>query len=1062
MSDVMRPIPFENLLNWIVGEFRQTRSIFSLPEKKFFNKNNASGVRLFNEFLESPLGPAAGPHTQLAQNIVAAYLSGGRFFELKTVQKLDRLKIDKPCIDARDEGYNVEWSQELRLNQSFDEYVKAWFILHFLRDVFELSSASERAFIFNMSIGYDLAGIKTPRMDRFINELIDASSSETFNRYHQAIRNWIRQKEFSEWLENTVGKNSAHITERLASTFEAISPKISSSVTVSTMHGCPPDEIESICKYLIEEKHLHTYVKLNPTLLGYETVRTLLNDLGYRYIELDPAAFEHDLQYKDAVPMLTRLRRFASERGLHFGIKLSNTLGMKNALNRLPGQEMYMSGRALFPLTINLAYRLAQEFDGQLEISYSGGASVHNVTDILQTGIFPVTMVTELLKPGGYARLLQMAQKVEAEPWAEWLSGQAIDLSSLKTLAEKALKDPYYRKEYREIESIKIDAALPQFDCYVSPCREVCPIHQDVSEYIRLVEEGRYLDAFKVIIETNPLPHITGYICDHQCMDHCTRWDYESPVYIREMKKVAAENAWQEFITRYGNSLKPKRTNGIRVAVVGAGPSGLSAAYFLARAGFEVTVLEKSDCAGGVVQNVIPDFRLPQHAIDRDVEFVERHGVEFRFGMNEDFSLEVLKRQGFKYIFLGIGAAKSRQLPLEKGSEQVVDALDFLKKFRQKAALPLGERVAVIGGGNSAMDAARAALRKDGVKEVFIVYRRTKEFMPADREEFDEALKEGVVFKELLLPLAFEKGTLKCQKMALGARDADGRRSVHPVEGAFETLKIDSVISAIGEQVDARFLQANGVRVENGKVRANPATNETSVPNVFVGGDALRGPSTVVESIADGKKAAEAILRKEGLQPRSAMGLDSLFDQPRRLQDIRLKKGLILPFQAQDAGKEAFRCLGCNLICDKCVEVCPNRANVAIAFPSGSGFKGVAQILHIDGLCNECGNCETFCPYLGAPYKDKITLFWSEEDFESSDNSGFLLVSQRELLKFKVRFKEKTGYVHLNADGEMVQADWENENEAFLQLTTLMKEVVQHHAYLFLGSGERSDAQMGE
>ncbi|NOX87676.1 MAG: putative selenate reductase subunit YgfK [Calditrichaeota bacterium] len=1049
MSDIMRPIPFENLLNRILKEFTRTRKIFGLPFEKFFFKKNDIGIKIFGDFLETPLGPAAGPHTQLAQNIVVSYLAGGRFFELKTVQKLDRLKIDKPCIEAEDEGYNVEWSQELTLEQSYREYVKAWFLISFLKELFGFSRTEERGFIFNMSVGYDLEGIKTPGMERFINELIDASSTELFSEYQKILMKKLDQREFNDLITGIAGNSRRQTTDRIKSAIENISPNISSSVTVSTMHGCPPDEIEAICRYLIGEKGLHTYVKLNPTLLGFEKVRSTLDRLGYKYIELDRKAFDHDLQYSDAVPMIRRLQEFAASRGKQFGIKLSNTLGMKNVRKRLPGEEMYMSGRALFPLTVALACELGKEFDGRLQVSYSGGASHHNVERILKTGIYPVTMVTDLLKPGGYARLLQMTEKVEALQWTDWLKGERLNIKNLENLVKEAQNDPYYRKERREIDSIKLRSRLPRFDCYVSPCREICPIHQDVSEYIRLVKEERYLEAFKVIVETNPLPHITGYICDHKCMDHCTRWDYESPVYIREMKKVAAEKAYSEFMKKYGRQLVPP-SNGIEAAVIGAGPAGLSAAYFLAKAGFKVTVFEKNERAGGVVQNVIPDFRLPQYAIDRDVEFIRSHGVQFRFGVKEDFSIEALKNEGFKYIFLAIGAGKSRKLRLKKGNESVIDALDFLRDFNSKNEIKLGERVAVTGGGNSAMDAARAALRVKGVKEVTIIYRRTKEFMPADREEFDAAVAEGVVFRELLLPVEFESGQLKCQKMILGERDEDGRRKALPLEGEFEVFQIDSLISAIGEQVEDRHLIRNGIRPDhNQKIVVNDETNETCAENVFIGGDALRGPSTVVESVADGKKAAEAIMKKENLSPGFGLDFNEMFDPAQRIADINRRKGMILPFQKDDPLKEAARCLECNLICDKCVEVCPNRANVAIAVPSKNGdFKDMFQILHIDSMCNECGNCETFCPYRGAPYKDKITLFRNEEDFENSSNEGFCLLSDKDNLKFKVRYSSKTGHVFLNENGAVLKSDWEEDDQSFKRILQMMVEIIKNHDYL--------------
>ena len=442
MSDIMRPIPFESMLNWIIDEFLQNQTIFSYPEQKFFIKKTQSSTQLFGENLETPLGPAAGPHTQMAQNIIVAYLSGGRFFELKTVQKLDKLNIPRPCIEAQDEGYNVEWSQELLLEQSFDEYLKAWFILHLLQAIFTGKLPDQRQFIFNMSVGYDLAGIKTPRMDKFINNLIDASQHASFSKYKTLLLTYLKKNSIQQKLRQM------HKSTGMDEIIEAVNnipPDISTSVTVSTMHGCPPDEIEAICNYLLKEKHMHTYVKLNPTLLGFERVNRMLQDLGYRYVQLDQAAFEHDLQYADAVPMLRRLQETAAKEERVFGVKLSNTLGMKNSLKHLPGDEMYMSGRALFPLTISLAAKLAAEFGGQINISYSGGASAHNVLAILKTGIAPVTMVTDLLKPGGYARLQQMAERVDAQPWPDWLQ-QNIDVNALQNLAESCLNDPYYQK----------------------------------------------------------------------------------------------------------------------------------------------------------------------------------------------------------------------------------------------------------------------------------------------------------------------------------------------------------------------------------------------------------------------------------------------------------------------------------------------------------------------------------------------------------------------------------------------------------------------------------------
>jgi putative selenate reductase len=1013
MSDKMYPLSFQNLLNWIFQEFETERTIFGIPATHFYFKKNKNQLKIFGEYLDTPLGPAAGPHTQLAQNIISAYLVGGRFMELKTVQILDQLEIDKPCIDTRDEGYNVEWSQELTLDESFEEYLKAWFILHLIEERFRSSPNVNHGFIFNMSIGYSLDGIKTEQMNRFINQMKDASKHFLFDKYRQLLKNQSTINKLTTFLNRLKLTKKQTIDQSLSviERIQKISPKISNSVTLSTMHGCPPAEIEAICEYLIAEKDLNTYVKLNPTLLGFETVQEILTSLGYYYIKLDRSSFIHDLQYHDVVSMIKRLQNFAKNYNKVFGVKLSNTLGMKNIKKNLKGDYVYMSGRALFPLTIHLAYRLTKEFNGNIAISHSGGASAYNIKEIYGTGIYPITVVTELLKPGGYSRMLQMVQNIDSPNSVSKNKTGKINLKKLEALANNSLKKVYYKKEYREIESIKVSRQLPQYDCYIAPCEVACPIHQDVSEYIHLIEKGKYTEALKVILNKNPLPYITGYICDHQCMFHCTRWDYDMPVLIRDLKRFAAERGYNHCLKNIKkvNSIK---LNPPKVAIIGAGPAGLSAAYFLAKSGMDVTVFNKSNKAGGTVQNIIPKFRLPQSAIKKDIKLISAYGVKFEMGVNEFFSLTALKKEGFKYIFIGIGAGKSNKLNLPGNGKRIINAIDFLWDFHVKKVIDLGKNVAVIGGGNSAMDGARAALRCDGVKKVYIIYRRTKEFMPADKEEFYAAINDGVEFKELLLPIEYKDSKLNCQKMMLDKLDSDGRRRVVPKENEFKKFEIDTVISAIGEHVDREILLKNSIKFDkNNRVKINPETNETSIENVYIGGDALRGPSTVVEAIADGKKVAEIIIRKESQQGFLLIDDNKTQNVSKLESDIISRKYNLQFVENKDERKEASRCLLCNLICNKCVDVCPNRANVAVKIDNQYGYyKDKYQILHIDGMCNECGNCETFCPCSGSPYKDKITLFWSEKELLNSIQNGFYLKDKKnEFLTFLIRYFSEIG-----------------------------------------------------
>ncbi len=1041
MSDKMQPLPFKNLLNWIISEFVNHRTIFGIPSEKYYAAKINASERIFGEILETPFGPAAGPHTQMTQNIISAYLVGGRFFELKTVQKLDNLKFEKPCIDAQDEGYNVEWSQELSLDESYDEYLKAWILLHFVKELFQLSQ-SERGFVFNMSVGYDLDGIKTERMNRFIEELKDASKNKFFALYKAQLIEYLSDNLTVNLLE----KNFFLDQDRMGTLnqkIKSISPHISNSVTLSTMHGCPPEEIEAIAKYLIQEKNLNTYVKLNPTLLGFDFVHKTLHKLGYKYISLVKSSFDHDLQYKDAIPMVNRLRAFAAANNKVFGIKLSNTLGVKNTLKTLPGEDMYMSGRSIFPLTINLANKLATEFNGEINISYSGGATNHNIQEILQTGISPITFVTDLLKPGGYLRLAQITETAEKN-YLKNKRGNKINLAVLKTVAEESLSERNYSKEKREINSIKIPKALPVFDCFIAPCQEACPIHQDVASYIRLVEKKRYDEAYELIVSKNPLPHITGYICDHQCMYHCTRWDYDDPVLIRDLKKEAAENGYKSYLKKFKTDFLENRNN-IKIAVIGAGPSGLSAAYFLAKAWFDVTIFEREMNAGGIVKNVLPKFRLPEEAIEKDIEFIEKHGVKFIFGIDPNFSVEKLKREGYKYIYIAIGAEASNKIQLEGDNENIFGAIEFLKDYNDEQIFMLGKSVAVVGGGNSAMDSARSAKRYEGVDKVYLLYRRTKEQMPADKEEFHSALKDGVEFKELLLPVKFLDGVLTCQKMKLGDVGQDGRKNVEPIEGEFVELKVDSVISAIGERVDKTTLVQNKIAFEKEKVKVS-SSNETMVENVFIGGDALRGPSTVVESIADGKNAAEAIIKKENIEHLIQPLKNYLLDDQTHLSDIRRRKGEIAGQNHADFISEAERCLGCNFICNKCVEVCPNRANIPIEINSAL-FKDKYQVIHLDSFCNECGNCETFCPYQGAPYKEKLTLFTNEEEFKNSSNDGFLFRADGQNQTAELRWEKENGTIVLDEDGVLIKTSFAKEIE-LERLVEIMKVIRKDYSYL--------------
>ena len=582
MSERMIPIPFRELMTWIVTEYGREGSVFGVPRPYRAGEKH---LPIFGgERLETPFGPAAGPNTQLAQNIVAAYFAGARFFELKTVQKMDGAElaacISRPCILAEDECYNCEWSTELYVQQAFEEYVKAWCACKIMAKVYGLGDPD--AFVFNMSVGYDLEGIQGPKVDKFLTEMVDASKTPIFQECIRVLKEFFPGE-------------SAFI--------DGISPRVSGSVTVSTLHGCPPDEIERIASYLITEKGLHTFVKCNPTILGYESARSILDGMGYGYIAFDEHHFNEDLQYTDAIPMFRRLLALAGEKGLEFGLKLSNTFPVDVKQNELPSEEMYMAGKSLFPLTIEMARRVSREFGGRLRLSYSGGADFFNIDKLFQCGIWPITMATTELKPGGYQRFKQIGEKLEAlkfEPFT------AVDTEKVEALALAIRSDKYHVKAVKPLPRRKLYEKVPLIDCFTAPCKGGCPIGQDIPEYIELCRQGKYAQALQVILEKNPLPFITGTICAHHCMDKCTRNFYERSVQIRATKLVAAERGYDQVLPL----LKPAApvTDGRKAAVVGGGPTGMAAAYFCARGGIPTTIFEKEAALGGVVRQNIPVY----------------------------------------------------------------------------------------------------------------------------------------------------------------------------------------------------------------------------------------------------------------------------------------------------------------------------------------------------------------------------------------------------------------------------------------------------------------------
>ena len=949
MSDKMTPIPIQTLLQWALEEYQTKGTIFGIIPHLRCDAEQA--VPFLDGAVETPVGPAAGPQTQLAQNIVAAYLSGARIFEVKTVQTLDGedLPVEKPCILAKSEGYNVEWSTELTVEQARDEYVKAYVLCKLLSK--ELGLGGQDGFLFNMSVGYDFEGISSPKIDGYLNTMTDCSGTQVWADCAAAVKSQLSK------LYQVDGDFWA-----------TLSPCVSRSVTLSTLHGCPPQEIERIAAYLLREKGLHTFVKCNPTLLGYETARQILDDMGYTDVQFGRHHFEHDLQFTDAVPMLRRLKDIADGCGLVFGVKLTNTFPVEVSANQLPGTEMYMSGPALYPLSLTVAEKIARAFDGALPISYSGGADALHLAGILEAGIFPVTVSTTLLKPGGYKRLEQMART--SMPAVE-----KVDAEKIAALVQAAKTDDTLRRPIKQASVPKRSDKVPLLDCFVAHCSDCCPFGQDIPRYLKQVNDGDYAAALRTILEKNPLPNLTGTICSHHCTAGCARNYYDAPVDIRGVKLVAAEHGWELVLPR----LEPQSfRRDIRIAVIGGGPAGMAVSFLLAREGAKVTIFEKEATLGGIPAHVIPSFRIGREVIEKDAQLLAQMGVSLRLGTTAPYAA-ALFTAGFTHVVVAAGASKTGTLPLD--GDTPLGGIEFLRRVKALETFE-AKHVVVIGGGNTAMDTARAAKRLGCEPDVTIAYRRTAIEMPADAEELALAQADGVDFATLRAPVSWKDGILTVEIMTLSAADSTGRRKPEPT-GQLETLPCDLLLAATGEQIDGDYLANHGVAVDpKGRPVLQSKTLESTAKHVFLAGDITGGGATIAHAIADAHKIAAAIL-----PPKPARQITT-----GKRGEALSRKGVLretLPAEA-DGG----RCLHCNLVCEHCVEVCPNRANVAIPLLS----RRQTQIVHVDSMCNECGNCAAFCPYDSAPYKEKFTIFSSVADFHASEQSGFVLADRRENL----------------------------------------------------------------
>ena len=401
----LTPYSFDVLLDRVAYEWRSRRRVFDLPTARFWSPHPETDLSM--DFLgrpaATPVGPAAGPHSQMAQNIVLGWLAGARVFELKTVQALDDLEIGRPCIDMETIGFNIEWSQELKVHESLEEYVKAWMAIEILSrwgPIRELVGPDPGPHVFDMSVGYDLDGIKTDKVASFIDSLVDAS--------------------------NEIERLRPMIPDSFAEFHDIDFPTcVSDTVTVSTFHGCPPDEIEAIAKHLMTRHGLDVIVKLNPTLLGFgDVVEILQETLGYEHIRLNRHVFPDDLHFERGMELIEELRQFARGEGRKFGIKLTNTLVVDNDKGWMPDDPMYLSGPPLHVLATTLLDELLSAMPnvfkvaghtGDVQVTFSAGVTKENLSTTVGMGVAPATLSSDLLKPGGYGRLEPMLRKLTGD-----------------------------------------------------------------------------------------------------------------------------------------------------------------------------------------------------------------------------------------------------------------------------------------------------------------------------------------------------------------------------------------------------------------------------------------------------------------------------------------------------------------------------------------------------------------------------------------------------------------------------------------------------------------------
>ena len=631
------------------------------------------------------------------------------------------------------------------------------------------------------------------------------------------------------------------------------------------------------------------------------------------------------------------------------------------------------------PWAIHQSLRWISEIFPRLKIDISGSGGVSRSEDIIKyllAGATTVQTVTAILL-NGYGVIEEFVGGLKE--YMDRKSYQRIE--DFRGKLSSRIKGTYEIKRDHYLKAEINDNLIP-------PCQAGCPAGIDIQGYVALISQGKFGEAFDLIKEKVPFPLVLSRICPHPCEEKCIRGKVDEPVAINALKRFVAD--WQmekgvESNLSTGNSALLRDNSPLKVAIIGAGPAGLTCAYELTKLGYKVTVFESSSKAGGMLVLGIPGYRLPKGLVEKEIKEIEEQGVEIKLNttIGKDLTLDDLKEMGYKAIFIAIGAHESKRLNIPgENLPGVMDGLSFLKRVNLGKKVEIGKRVAIIGGGNTAVDAARSSIRL-GAEKVYLIYRRTKKEMPAVLEEIEKAEEEGAKILYLTLPTKImEKNGkvsgLKCIPLVLDGMDAGGRRKPLPISASEFSLEIDTLIVATGQSPDLSFLNEKGELkiAEDNTIVIDPTTYVTSQPGIFAAGDVVKGSSSAIEAIAAGKRVAISMHRYlQGESLREDHQIDEVIVSANK---VLKEKGFVeqkarveistLPIETRcstfreiekvleekEAIQEAKRCLACScgLGCGICEKVC-----IYSAIERVGGRYGIDA-----ERCDGCGLCVEVCP----------------------------------------------------------------------------------------------------